>query len=141
MVSTLESEQIIVSVNCSICQGKATYLSVSLQFGWSKFLKSEKMSNEVSPESPPAYDSIQKDGSGIPIAGGAVPQTQQQQEYAEYCAQQNTQQPVVVNQLPEGAVIVEQQPQVVVMQQVGPNYCHFCKQHVSTQQEEYITYQ
>ncbi|CAG5114369.1 Oidioi.mRNA.OKI2018_I69.chr2.g8427.t1.cds [Oikopleura dioica] len=89
------------------------------------------MSNEVSPESPPAYDSILKDGSGIPIAGEAVPQTQQQQEYAEYCAQQNTQQPVVVNQLPEGAVIVEQQPQVVVMQQVGPNYCHFCKQHVT----------
>lgn len=92
------------------------------------------MSNEVSPESPPAYDSIPKDGSGIPIAGEVVPQTQQQQEYAEYCAQQNTQQPVVVNQLPEGAVIVEQQPQVVVMQQVGPNYCHFCKQHVSTRQ-------
>ena len=95
------------------------------------------MPNEVAPEMPPAYDELAKDGSGMPLAGQtppAIPQTEQQQQYAEYVAQTNT--PTIIPQggaLPEGAVIVEQQPQVVVVQQpgVGANYCHYCKAHVS----------
>jgi len=98
------------------------------------------MTNEVAPEMPPAYDSVAKDDCGMPLAGETPPadsQTEQQQQYADYCAQpQNP--PTIIAQgeaLPEGAVIVQQpqQPQIVVVQQpgVGANYCVYCQQHVS----------
>ena len=90
------------------------------------------MRNEVSPESPPAYDSVAKDGSGVPLAGeppAVVPQTEQQQQYTEYCAQQNA------AVTPQGAVIIEQQQPTVVVTvpptNIAPNYCHFCNMHVS----------
>lgn len=101
------------------------------------------MTTEVSPESPPAYSSLANDGSGVPLAGNTpavVPQTEQQQQYNQYCAQQNTtvlpEGAVIIeqHQLPEGAVVIEQQqPQVVTMQPTNgaQNYCYKCDRPVS----------